>query len=205
MSPTVVDSPRRNGSYHRMGEPKPDVTSLLRAWRQGDRAAFDQVVPLIHDELRRLAAFHLYGERPGHTFSPTDMISEAYLRLASGGRLEFNDRAHFFAIASNNMRQILVDHARKRGTAKRGAGHRPVEFEDRRVAVDRPWELVELDDALLELAKQDERKSKVVELYYFGGLTQDEIAEVLGIHINTVGRELRFSEAWLRRFMSPPP
>lgn len=174
---------------------------MLRAWRQGDRAAFDQIAPLIHEELRRLAAFHLHGERPGHTFSPTDLVSEAYLRLA-GGKLELNDRAHFFAIASYNIRQILVDHARKRGARKRGAGERPVELEEGLVAVDRPWELVELDDALLELAKQDERKAKVIELYYFGGLKQEEIADVLDVHVNTVGRELRFSEAWLRRFMS---
>lgn len=185
-----------------MGGTPEDVTRLLRAWRQGDRAAFDQIAPIIHEELRRLAAFHLRGERPGHTFSPTDLISEAYLRLAGGSQLELHDRAHFFAVASHNMRQILVDHARKRGAIKRGAGQRPVELEERLVAVDRPTELIELDDALLELAKQDERKARMVELYYFGGLTQDEIASVIGVHVNTVGRELRFSEAWLRRFMS---
>lgn len=177
------------------------MTTALRAWRQGDQAAFDRVAPIIHEELRRLAASHLRGERPGHTFSPTDLVSEAYLRLV-GGKLEFNDRAHFFSIASHNMRQILVDHARKRNAHKRGSGQRPVELEEGLVAVDRPWELVELDDALDELAKQDERKAKVIELYYFGGLTQDEMAEVLGVHINTVGRDLRFGEAWLRRFMS---
>ena len=184
---------------HKVGEPSPNLTVLLRAWRQGDRAAFDEIAPIIYGELKRLAAFHLRGERPGHTFAPTDLISEAYLRLAKGTQLEFNDRAHFFAIASRNMRQILVDHARKRGAEKRGAGERPVELDETRIATDRPWELVALDDALEELAKFDERKARVVELHYFGGLTQDEIAAVCEVHVNTVSRDLRFSEAWLRR------
>lgn len=174
---------------------------LLRAWRQGDRAAFDEIAPLIYNELRRLATFHLRGERPGHTFAPTDLISEAYLRLAGGAQLEFNDRAHFFAIASRNMRQILVDHARKRCAEKRGAGDRPSELDETRIATDRPWELVALDDALVELAKFDERKARVIELHYFGGLTQEEIAAVCDIHVNTVARDLRLSEAWLRRHL----
>ena len=181
-----------------MGGPPDNLTNLLRAWRHGDRAAFDEIAPIIYDELRRLAAFHLRGERPGHTFGPTDLISEAYLRLAGGAQLEFNDRAHFFAIASRSMRQILVDHARKRGAEKRGAGERPTEFDETRVVADRPWELVALDDALEELAKFDERKARVTELHYFGGLTQEEIAAVCDIHVNTVSRDLRLSEAWLR-------
>lgn len=180
-----------------------NVTRLLRAWRQGDRAAFEQIGSLVHAELRRLAAFHLRGERPGHTFSPTDLISEAYLRLAgSGAELEINDRAHFFAIASRNIRQILVDHARKRDAKKRGDGQRPLELDERIIAEDRPEQLVALDEALEELGKQDERKAKVVELYYFGGMKQEEIAAVLELHVNTIARELRFSEAWLRRFLS---
>lgn len=176
-----------------------DVTSLLRAWRRGDQAAFATAAPLIYDELRRLAAIHLRRERPDHTFSPTDLIGEAYLRLAGGGPLELADRAHFFAIASRNMRQILVDHARKRGAGKRGAGDRPDELDEMNVAVDRPNELVELDEGLVELATFDERKARVVELHYFGGLTHEEIAEVCAIHVNTVGRDLRLAEAWLRK------
>jgi RNA polymerase sigma-70 factor, ECF subfamily len=182
-----------------VGELPPNLTNLLRAWRQGDRAAFDEIAPLIYDELRRLAAFHLRGERPGHTFSPTDLISEVYLRLAGGAQLDFADRAHFFAIASRNMRQILVDHARKRCADKRGAGERPLELDETRISTDRPWELAALDDALVELAKFDERKARVIELHYFGGLTQEEISAVCEIHVNTVSRDLRFSEAWLRR------
>jgi RNA polymerase sigma factor (TIGR02999 family) len=179
-----------------------NLTMLLRAWRQGDQAAFEQIAPLIYDELHKLAAFHMRGERPGHTFGPTDLISEAYLRLANGAQLDFNDRAHFFAIASRNMRQILVDHARKRCTQKRGAGERPIELDDTRVAVDRPWELVALDEALDELAKFDERKARITELHYFGGLTQDEIAAVCDVHVNTVARDLRLAEAWLRRHLA---
>lgn len=174
-----------------------ELTMLLRAWRNGDRAAFDQVAPLIYEELRRIAAFHLRGERPGHTFGPTELISEAYLRLA-GGKLEFADRAHFFAIASRSMRQILVDHARKRCADKRGAGERTVALDETQVSTDRPFELIALDDALEALAKFDERKARITELHYFGGLTQDEIAAVCGVHVNTVARDLRLSEAWLR-------
>jgi RNA polymerase sigma factor (TIGR02999 family) len=182
-------------------EPPENLTELLRAWRGGDRAAFDRVAPLIYDELRRIAAFHLRGERPGHTFGPTELISEAYLRLAGAAQLEFHDRAHFFAIASRSMRQILVDHARKRCADKRGAGERPAPLDETLVAVDRPWELVALDDALEELAQLDERKARVTELHYFGGLTQDEIAAVCNVHINTVARDLRLAEAWLRARM----
>lgn len=175
-----------------------NLTELLRAWRQGNRAALDEIAPLIYDELRRLASFHLRGERPGHTFSPTDLISEAYLKLVGGAALEFQSRAHFFAIASRSMRQILVDHARGRCAEKRGAGARPTAFDERLVATDRPWELVALDDALEDLAKFDERKARVTELYYFGGLTHEEIAAVCDLHANTVSRDLRLSQAWLR-------
>jgi RNA polymerase sigma factor (TIGR02999 family) len=178
---------------------------LLRAWRQGDRAAFEEIAPIIYDELRRLAAFHLRGERPGHTFGPTALISEAYLRLAGGSQLDFHDRAHFFAIASRNMRQILVDHARKRRAEKRGAGDRPLEFDETRIIADRPWELIALDDALDDLAKLDERKARIVELHYFGGLTHEQIALVCEMHINTVARDLRFSQAWLRRQLGNQP
>jgi DNA-directed RNA polymerase specialized sigma24 family protein len=163
-----------------VGGASDDLTNLLRAWRQGDRAAFDQIAPVIYDELRRLAAFHLRGERPEHTFGPTDLISEAYLRLAGGAQLEFADRAHFFAID------------------KRGDGERPVELDETRMPVERPWELVALDGALGELARLDERKARIIELHYFGGLTQEEIAAVCDVHVNTVARDLRLGEAWLR-------
>lgn len=181
-----------------MTEAARDLTTLLRAWQRGDRTAFDEVMPAVYDELRRLSAIHLRGERPGHTFTPTELISEVYLRLADGAQLEFVDRAHFFAIASRCMRQILVDHARKRSAQKRGAGERPVEFDETRVAIDRPGDLVALDEALDELATFDDRKARVIELYYFGGLTQEQIAAVFDVHINTVARDLRLAAAWLR-------
>jgi RNA polymerase sigma factor (TIGR02999 family) len=200
----LLDSLVATGFDTRVAGSREQLTDLLRAWRDGDRAAFDQVAPLIYDELRRIAAIHLRGERPGHTFGPTDLISEAYLRLAGGEMLEFKDRAHFFAIASRSMRQILVDHARKRGAEKRGGGERPGELDETRIAVDRPWELVALDDALEELEQLDERKARVTELHYFGGLTHDEIAAVCDVHVNTVARDLRIAEAWLRSRMRDP-
>jgi len=172
---------------------------LLQAWRQGDQAAFDEVAPLIYDELRQIAACDLRDERPDHAFSPTDLISEVYLKLAGGASLEFNDRAHFLAIASRNMRQILVDHARKRCGRKRGAGARIVDLHETITATEHPWNLIELDDALQSLAKLDPRKARIVELHYFGGLTHREIAAVCEIHVNTVARDLQFSEAWLGR------
>jgi RNA polymerase sigma-70 factor (ECF subfamily) len=175
------------------------LTKLLQAWRQGDQAAFDEVAPVIYAELRKIAASHLRAERPDHTFSPTDLISEAYLKLAHGGALEFNDRAHFFAIASRNMRQILVDYARKRCRGKRGGGERPLDLDETIVATAHPFELIALDEALEALAKLDARKAQIVELHYFGGLAQEEIAAVCNVHVNTVARDLRFSEAWLRR------
>lgn len=199
-----MTSPSRPAFDPPVGGDPQNLTELLRAWRGGDRAAFDQVAPMIYDELRRIAAFHLRGERPDHTFGPTELISEAYLRLAGAAQLEFHDRAHFFAIASRSMRQILVDHARKRCADKRGAGERPTQLDETLVAVDRPWELVALDDALDELAKLDERKARVIELHYFGGLTQDAIAAVCDVHINTVARDLRLAEAWLRSRMRDP-
>lgn len=175
------------------------VTVLLRAWRGGDRDAFDQLVPIVYDELRRLAAMNLRGERAGHTFRPTDLVSEAYLRLAGAELPEWKDRVHFFGVAARNMRQILVDHARKRSADKRGRGERLSTFDETLGGFDRPDELVALDEALSALALIDERKARVVELHYFGGLTQADIAELLGIHVNTVARDLKLAEAWIHR------
>jgi RNA polymerase sigma-70 factor (ECF subfamily) len=190
---------------HNVDDSSRTLTQLLRAWRDGERAALDEMVPLIHDELRRLATFHLRGERKDHTLRPTELISEAYLRLVGGSGFEFTDRVHFFAIASRVMRQILVDHARRRARGKRGGGVRPDPFDETRVGTDRPWELVALDAALEELAKFDERKARVIELHYFGGLTHEEIATVCSVHANTVARDLRLGEAWLRRQLRADP
>jgi RNA polymerase sigma factor (TIGR02999 family) len=183
----LVDSPRT-------------VTMLLRDWRAGNRAAFDELVPMVYAELELLAAKHMRGERPGHTFRPNDLVSEAYLRLASIGETpEWSDRCHFFAIAARTMRQILVEHARKRAAAKRGAGVRPVTFEEALATTERPEAVVALDDALKALAEFDERKARTIELHFFGGLTQNEIAEVLQVHVNTVAKDLRLAQAWIYR------
>jgi RNA polymerase sigma factor (TIGR02999 family) len=175
------------------------VTALLRDWREGDPGAADELLPIVYAELHRLAARHLHGERAGHTFSATDLVSEAYLRLSTGAQPEWSDRVHFFAIAARTMRRILVDHARQRHADKRGAGDRPITFDEALVATDRPEALIALDDALVELARFDERKARTIELLYFGGLTQEEIAHALGVHVNTVARDLKLAEAWIHR------
>jgi RNA polymerase sigma-70 factor, ECF subfamily len=188
-----------------MEKPNESLTDLLRAWQRGDPDAFAVIGPIIYRELRRLASFHLKGERPHHTFDPSDLISEVYLKLAAGAELELRDRAHFFAVASRSMRQILVDHARKRGADKRDAGEHSFTLDERQVAPDKPWLLIELNDALQELEALDARKARIVELHYFGGLTQDEIAAACNVHVNTVARDLRFSEAWLRNRLRDEP
>jgi RNA polymerase sigma factor (TIGR02999 family) len=182
-----------------------NLTVLLRAWQRGDRAAFEQIAPAIYNELRRLSKVHLRGERPGHTFTPTDLIAEAYLRLAEGAELQFKDRAHFYAIASRCMRRILVDHARKRGASKRGSGLRATALDEMRVGVEQPACLVALDRALDKLAGFDERRGRIIELYYFGGLTQEQIAAVFDVHVNTVARDLRLATAWLHAHLRTEP
>jgi RNA polymerase sigma factor (TIGR02999 family) len=198
----ALDSVHPSGFHAAMGEEARTVTLLLRDWRAGDRAALDELMPQVYAELHRLAAGYLRHERPGHTLRPTELLSEAYLRLVGSGHPEWNDRVHFFAIAARVMRQILVDHARKRGAGKRGAGERPATLDEQIAAVDRPEELVALDAALVALGAFDERKARVVELHYFGGLTQEEIAAVLDVHVNTIARDLRVAEAWLHRELS---
>ena len=182
-----------------MNDPSHTVTALLRGWRHGDAAARDQLMPMVYEELHRLALHYLRLERPGHTFRPTDLVSEAYLRLASGAQPDWEDRAHFFGISARIMRQILVDHARKRAAGKRGAGERPITLDEAVASTERPEQLIALDHALEELARFDERKARVIELHYFGGLTQPEMAEVLALHVNTIARELRLAEAWIHR------
>ena len=174
------------------------VTRLLRDWQAGEQRALDELVPLIYAELHKLAASHLRRERPGRTLQPTELVSEAYLRLVEGELPASMNRKTFFAIAARIMRQILVDSARRRCASKRGGGERPITLEETVAAVDRPELLVALDDQLLELSKHDERKARVIELYYYGGLTQEEIALELDVHVNTVARDLRLGQAWLQ-------
>ncbi len=178
------------------------VTVLLQAWAGGDRAAFDRLTPMIYGELRRLAGAYMRRERPGHTLSPTELVAEAFLRLVGGEHPAYDDRVQFFAVAACQMRRVLVDHARRRTADKRGGHARPVTFDESLHLGDQPANLVALDDALVALAALDERKARVVELHYFGGMGQQEIAAALSVHENTVARDLRFAQAWLRRSMT---
>jgi RNA polymerase sigma factor (TIGR02999 family) len=176
------------------------ITELLVDWSRGNQAALDALAPFVYQELHRLAASHLRRERSGHTLQPTALIHEAYLRMVDQTQPEFNSRAHFFGVATHYMRQILVDHARARQAAKRGGGERAVQLDEAMVySEDHPEELLGLDRALNSLQTLDERKARIVELRYFGGLTPPETAELLGISISSVSRELRSAEAWLRR------
>ena len=179
------------------------VTVLLRAWTEGDKDALERLTPLVYDELRRLAGAYMRRERAGHTLTPTELVSEAFVRLAGGGdQPAFQDRVQFFALAARQMRHILVDHARRRSADKRGGKERPVTLDEETISLERPDELVALDEALDALAAMDERKARVVELHYFGGMGQKEIAAALSVHENTVARDLRLAEAWLHRHLT---
>lgn len=176
-----------------------EVSGLLLAWRRGDPGARDRLMPLVYDELRALARRQMHGERPDHTLQTTALVHEAYLRLC-GADVTWDGRVHFLAVAAQVMRRILVDYARARGRAKRGGGAERVALDDARAAApDRPPDLVALDEAIERLTTLDERKGRVIELHYFGGLTYDETAAALGISAATVDRELRLAKAWLYR------
>lgn len=183
-----------------------DVTRLLRSWRETDDPdTLDRLVPLVYDELRRLAAHHLRGEAAGHTLEPTALVHEAYARLV-GGPSRFENRAHFFAVAAGAMRRVLVDHARRRNRAKRGGGAIPVTLTGGSARVD-PWtlDLLALDEALGRLEALDPRKARTVELHFFGGLTQGDTAEVLGVSRATVERDLKLAKAWLKEHLEEGP
>ena len=176
-----------------------DVTNLLVHWSKGDRSALERLVPIIYDELLRLARVRLSRENRECTLQPTALVHEAYLRLADQTRLQWQNRAHFYAIAANTMRRVLIDYARKRMAEKRGRGVRITLQTGMDVGEERAPDFLALDEALGQLAEFDERKSRAIELKYFGGMTTEEIGSVLGISVATVGRELRFGQAWLRR------
>jgi RNA polymerase sigma factor (TIGR02999 family) len=178
----------------------PLVTDLLLAWGKGDESALDRLVPLVHAELHQLARRYMRGERPGHTLQTTVLVNEVYLRLVDLSRVQWRDRTHFFAMSARLMRRILVDHARKRHLLKRGGGVDFISFDDTTMAVSEPGaDLVALDDALEALAAVDARKSQVVELRYFGGLSVEEVAETLGVSPQTVMRDWRLAKVWLLR------
>ena len=175
------------------------VTHLLVAWGQGDQQALDQLTPLVYKELRRLAQWHMNGERPGHTLQATALVNEAYLRLVDINRIQWQDRAHFFAMAARQMRRILIDAARKHGNQKRGGDAQKVSLAEGLVVPDRPEELVALDEVLIALTQIDERRGRVVEMKFFGGLSVEEIAEVLHVSPDTVKRDWKLAKAWLGR------
>jgi len=176
------------------------LTVLLQAWRKGDTAARDQFFALVYDELHRTARRYMRHERAGHTLQASALVNEAYLRLIDANQVQWQDRAHFFGVAAQFMRRILVDAARQKGFAKRGAGLHRRTFNEALVAArELSPDLVALDDALEALAKIDPRKSKVVELRFFGGLTADETAEVLNVSPQTVARDWNLAKVWLLR------
>lgn len=173
------------------------ATELLAAWSEGDPSAGDRLVAVLYDELRRLAGRAMRKERPDHTLQPTALVNEAYLRLVRA-EVSYRDRTHFYAIAARVMRQVLVDHARRKGRQKRGGDVARVTLEEGFVAGDGPEpDLLALDEALEELASHQPRKARVIELFYFGGLTAEEVAEVVEVSVATVNRDLRMARAWL--------
>ncbi len=183
-----------------------EVTQLLIAWGNGDKAALDQLMPLVYEELRRLAHRYMGRERPGHTLQTSELVNEAYLRLIDQREVHWQNRAHFFAICAQLMRRILVDHARSRTSAKRGGGAPQVSLAEVAIVSDeRAAEVVALDNALLNLAAIDERKSRIVELRFFGGLSIEETAEVLAVSPGTVMRDWTLAKAWLRRVVTSDP
>jgi RNA polymerase sigma factor (TIGR02999 family) len=174
-----------------------DVTRLLQSWSAGDKNALSELVPFVYRELRRLAGAYLRRERQGHTLQPTALVHEAYLRLVDQTHVQSPNRARFFAIAANLMRQILVNHSKRHRAAKRGGGNKVAMEEGAGLVQQRDVDLIALDQALEKLAHIDSRQSRIVELRFFGGLTEDEIAEVLGVSPRTVKRDWRIARAVL--------
>lgn len=181
----------------------PDITQLLKDWSDGDGQAPAQLMPLVYAELRQLADRYMSHERINHTLQPTALVNEAYLRLIDQTRVNWQNRAHFFGIAAQLMRRILLDHARAHNAGKRGGVAKRLSLDEAAILPEeRASDLIALDEALEELAKLDERKSRIVELRFFGGLGVDETAEVLGIHRATVLRDWAVAKAWLHRELS---
>jgi RNA polymerase sigma-70 factor, ECF subfamily len=182
--------------------PPNEITPLLLRWSQGDQAALDQLLPVVYQELRKLAQGYLRRERADHTLQPTALINEAYLRLIKQDFPEWQSRRHFFGVAAQLMRQILVEHARTRAAGKRGGGGQKYSLDEALTFSDeKAAELVALDDALIALAKFDERKVRLIELRYFAGLSLEETAAAMELSIATIGHEMRLARAWLRRAM----
>jgi len=181
----------------------PEITQLLAEWSNGNQGALDKLYPLVYEELRRLAHRYMRRERKDHTLQTTALINEAYLRLIDQKSVHWENRAHFFSISAQIMRRILIDYARRYQYAKRGGGATKISLDDAAVvAKERAAELLMLDEALIGLAKRDPRRSQVVELRFFGGLSNEEIASVLKVSPNTVTRDWNLARAWLYRELS---
>jgi RNA polymerase sigma factor (TIGR02999 family) len=182
------------------------VTELLHAWGAGDETALHQLVPLVESELRRLAGAYMARERPGHTLQPTALVNEAFLRLVDAQGVRWHGRAHFFGIAARLMRRVLVDHARARGFQKRGGGAQAVPLETTILVSRAPdIDLLDLDRALDALAEVDERKARVVEMRFFGGMTVEETAGAMAVSIDTVKRDWRLAKLWLLKALTERP
>ncbi len=179
-----------------------EVTQLLADWSNGDKAALDKLLPLVNSELRKLAGRYMRRESPGHTLQTSALVNEAYLRLIDQKNVRWQNRAHFFGIAAQLMRRILIDHARSHHYAKRGGGALKVSLDEAAAVTEaRSAELLAVDEALEKLTAMDTRKGRIVELRFFGGLSLEETAEVMGISSPTVQREWRAAKAWLRRML----
>ncbi len=183
--------------------PPEEMSQLLRDWSNGDQEALNKVMPIVYQELHRLAHHYMRRERPGHTLQTTALVNEAYMRLADYKKMRWQSRAHFFAVAAQVMRRILVEQARSKNVAKRGGGAQKISLDETAViSPGRSTEVIAVDDALTELESWDPRKGKIVELRFFGGLSIEETAEVLKVSPTTVQREWRSAKAWLYRAIS---
>jgi len=176
------------------------ITLLLREFASGDKGALDRLIPLIYDELRRLADRHLSRERTGHTLQATALVHEAYVRMVGKDQPDYRSRAHFLGVAARQMRQVLIDHARTRNAQKRGGGEPDYSLDESIDApVEQPVSLIAVDDALQALERRDPRKARLIEMRFFGGLTAEESADVLDLPVERVRSELRLAQAWLQR------
>jgi RNA polymerase sigma factor (TIGR02999 family) len=182
----------------------PEITQMLLAWSKGDQDALERLAPVVSKELRRLARHYMARERQGHTLTPTALVNEAYVRLIDGRQVEWQNRAHFFAVSAQVMRRILVDYARSRQNLKRGGQACRITLdEDWLAAAEQDVNLVAIDEALTALAALDQRQGQIVELRFFGGLSHEETAEVLNVSVTTVRREWTSARAWLHRELNP--
>lgn len=179
--------------------PREGVTQLLIAYRDGDREAFDRLVPMVYDDLRRIARRQLRRGRPGHTLDTTGLVHEAYLKLVDPAKVDWQDRGHFLAVSARAMRQVIIGYARKRSAEKRGGGERPVTLDEAHIAIDEQADkLLALDRALERLGKRDERLARVVECRFFAGLSEEETAQAVGVSLRTAQRDWMRARAWLK-------